>query len=136
MAKIPAIIREIQAMQVMPEEITYFVQQLAQQQQDRVAGDADFYTVVAMLAERYQGADQHRSFCVMERMRCLVHLMSDERMRGWTVKSIDEDRLFTNEAIFRATAKCPLHADATQVWFDADEFFQVALSETQPQARA
>ncbi|HEX7360691.1 MAG TPA: hypothetical protein VF283_09380 [Bryobacteraceae bacterium] len=68
MVKIPASIREIQAMEVAPEEI----------------------------------------ICVMERMRCLTALLSDDRMRGWTLQRVEDGCSLTNEAIFRATAKCRL----------------------------
>jgi hypothetical protein len=57
-------------------------------------------------------------------------------MRGWTLKGIEDGCLLTSEAIFRAAAKCSLRANAKRVWFDADEFFQIALSETSPEARA
>lgn len=136
MAKIPAIIREIQAMKVAPEEITYLVHQMALRHQERGPGEVDFYTAVAILAERYRDKEHDRPFCVMERMRCLTSLLSDDRMRGWTLQGVEDGCLLTNEAIFCATAKCPLRADAKRVWFDADEFFQIALSETPPEAIA
>lgn len=136
MAKIPAIVRESQAMQIAPEEITCLVQEMAQQHQERGPGEVDFYTAVAMLAERYRDGEHNRPFCVIERMRCLTVPITDNRMRGWTLQGIEEGCLLTNEAIFRGTAKCPLRADAKRVWFDADEFFEIVLRETPPEARA
>jgi hypothetical protein len=55
---------------------------------------------------------------------------------GWTLQGIEDGCLLTNEAIFRAAAKCPLRANAKRVWFDADEFFEIALGETETKARA
>jgi hypothetical protein len=64
-------------------------------------------------------------------MRCLNDMLGDDRMRGWTIKGIEEGCLITNEAIFRAVAKCPLKASAKRTWFDADEFFNIALRDIQ-----
>jgi hypothetical protein len=64
----------------------------------------------------------------------LKRLLSDERIRGWTLQGIEKGCLLTNEAIFRAVAKCPVRANAKRVWFDADEFFEIALKEWSPKA--
>ena len=137
MSSIPKIIKDIQTMEVATEEITYLVEQMALQHQERGPGNVDFYTAVAILAERYRDTQDHdRSFCVMERMRCLNDLLADERMRGWTIKGIEEGCLLTNVAIFRAVAKCPLKANAKRVWFDADEFFSIALTEMESEGSA
>ncbi len=124
-------------MEIATEEVTYLVEEMARRHQEREPGEVDFYTAVAILAERYVGTrDHHRSFCLMERMRCLTDLLRDERMRGWTIEAIEEGCLLTNEAIFQAVAKCPLKANTKRVWFDADEFFSIALSETEAEGRA
>jgi hypothetical protein len=137
MAKVPKSIRHIQTMQIEPQEIMYLVEEMARLHDERGVGQVDSYTVVAILAERYRGTEAHgRSFCIMERMRCLNSLLPDDRMRGRTLQGIEEGCLFTNEAIFRAAAKCPLRADAKRIWFDADEFLKTALSETEPEGRA
>ena len=137
MSRIPKSIRDIQTMEVATEEITYLVEEMSRQHQEREPGEVDFYTAVAILAERYRDTqDHHRSFCVIERMRCLTDLLRDERMRGWTIQGIEEGCLLTNQAIFRAVAKCPLNANAKRVWFDADVFFNIALSETESEGRA
>ena len=48
-------------------------------------------------------------FCITERMRCLVQMMKDSRMRRWTrCEAKDPSCSITNEAVFRAAAKCPL----------------------------
>jgi hypothetical protein len=135
MSRIPKSIRNVQVMQIETEEITYLVSEMARQHEESAPGEVDLVTAVVILAERYRD-DQHRPFCIMERMRCLIELVTDERMRGWTVQGIEEGCLLTNEAIFGATAKCPLKADANRIWFDPDEFFQMALSETPVEGRA
>ena len=117
------------------EEITYLVQEMARLHQERESREVDFYTAVAILAERY-GDDHDRCYCVMERMRCLRSLVGDERMKGWTIQGVENGCLLTNEVIFRATAKCPLRADAKRVWFDPDEFFNIALRETESEGSA
>jgi hypothetical protein len=137
MSRIPKSIRDIQAMEIATEEIAYLVDEMARQHQERKQGEVDFYTAVAILAERYrERQDHHRSFCVMERMRCLTDLLGDDRIRGWTIQGIEEGCLLTNEAIFRAVAKCPLKAAAKRLWFDPDEFFDIALSEMESAGRA
>jgi hypothetical protein len=126
---------DIQSMQIAPEEITYLVQEMARRHQERPPGEVDFYTALAILADGYR-QDHDRCFCIMERMRCLIALRADERMRGWTVQGIEKGCILTNEAIFRAAAKCPLKANRKRVWFDADEFFKIALHETASEGRA
>ena len=111
MSRIPKSIRDIQALETTTEEVTYLVEEMARRHQEREPGEVGFYTAVAILAEQYRGTGDHqRSFCVMERMRCLTDLLRDERMRGWTIEAVEEGCLLTNEAIFRAVAKCPLRA--------------------------
>jgi hypothetical protein len=134
---IPKSIKELQKMEITAEEIIYLVDEMARKHQERERGEVDFYTAIAILAERYRNTqDHHRSFCVIERMRCLTDLLGDERMRGWTTQGIEEGCLLTNEAIFQAVAKCPLKANANRVWFEADEFFNIALGEMEPEGRA
>jgi hypothetical protein len=135
MSRIPRCVREIQKLEIATEEITYLVEEMARQHEQREQGEVNFYTAVAILAERYR-QDHDRCFCVMERMRCLVEVMRDSRMRGWTIQGIEEGCLITNEAIFRAVAKCPLKADAKRAWFDPDEFFNIALSELESEGNA
>jgi hypothetical protein len=73
MSKIPKSIRDVQAMQVAKEEITYLIAEMVRQHEEREPGEVDVYTSVAILAERYRD-DHQRSFCIMERMRCLMAL--------------------------------------------------------------
>lgn len=123
-------IREIQQMDIADEEIFYLVEEMAQQHQERDPGEVDWHTAIGILAERYQ-QDHRRCFCIMERMWCFLPLLGDERMKGWTIKGIEEGCLLTNAAIFRAVAKCTLKADLKRAWFDPDEFFKIALFETE-----
>jgi hypothetical protein len=133
MPKVPESIREIQRMEIAPEEIVYLVEEMAKVHQER--GSATFYTSVAILAERYRN-EPGRSFCVIERMRCLAALSSYGRMKGWTIEGTEKCCIHTQEPVFRAVAKCPLKADAKRVWFDPDEFFQIVLAETDSEGSA
>jgi hypothetical protein len=45
---------DIQSMQIAPEEITYLVQEMARRHQERPPGEVDFYTALAILADRYR----------------------------------------------------------------------------------
>jgi hypothetical protein len=128
-------VRDIQRIEVEPEEIFYLVQEMARLHQEREPGQVTIETAVIILADRY-GDDLDRTHCIMERMRCLQHLFSDSRMRGWTINGVEEGCLITNEAIFRAVAKCPLKPNSRRVWFDADQFFSIALSETESHGTA
>lgn len=120
------------------EEIIYLVQELARRHQEEAPGTIDAFTegsLILSASGRYR-SQPGRAFCLLERMSALAHLSGDSRMRGWTIKGIEEGCLFTTEAIFRAAAKCPLRADSKRVWFDPDEFFKIALSETTPEGLA
>jgi hypothetical protein len=59
-------------------------------------------------------------------------------MRGWTMQAIEPDCLLTNEAVFGGVAMCPLKrdADGKRAHYDADEFFNIVLQESEPEGRA
>jgi hypothetical protein len=132
---VPKYLADIQKMQIEPDEIIYLIQEMAREHDRRGPGGVSFYTAMAILADRYRD-DHERCFCVMERMRCLRTLADDPRMRGWTMQGVEEDCLLTNEAVFRAVARCPLRANSKRTWFDADEFFALVLNETEPEGSA
>lgn len=123
---------------VKPEEIVYLVKEMARLHED--GQEPDFYSALAILALRYKTAKgkpiSQKPFCIMERLQCLTNLMKDERMRGWSLKGIEEDCMLTNAAVFTATALCTLKEDGTQSYFDADEFFDIVLSESETEGRA
>ncbi len=135
MSRIPNSVRAIQRLQVDAGEVLYLVQEMARLHQEREPGEVGIESAVAILADKYRD-DYDRVHCIMERMRCLHHLLADDRMRGWTITGPEDGCLLTNEAVFRAVAKCPLKGNSKKVWFDADEFFEIALSETEPEGTA
>lgn len=88
-----------------------------------------------ILAKRYEDTKDtkdriDKAFCIMARMRCLSLVAKEERMRGWTRESADEECMLTNEAIFRAAALCPVREKEGHPYFNADEFFSLALNES------
>jgi len=102
-------------------------------------GEPCFESAVLILSERYEDDDTKdidKAFCIMERMRCLSLVAKDDRMRGWTKDSVDKDCLLRNEAIFRAAASCPVRDEDGKPYFDADEFFSLALNESPSEGNA
>jgi RHS repeat-associated protein len=124
---------EVQRMVIEPDEITSLVREmnLRNQKQEEV----DWYTCMAILFDRYPG-DVPRTFCINERMQAFLPLMEDKRIRGWTSVGPELGCNITNEAIFRAVARCPLRADEEKIWFDPDESFRIALEESKPERHA
>lgn len=123
---VPRTTADLQKIEIEPEEIVYLVQELAK---DHEAGyDGDFYSAVRILHERYQD-DIERTFCITERLRCLIELMKSPRMRGWAFQSTQPDGVFTNGAVFHATAKCTLRGE-DRAYFEPDEFFDWVLKES------
>jgi len=78
-----------------------------------------------------------KSFVITERLQCLGKLIEkkDARMRGWTMEGIEEGCLLTNEAVFTATALCPMKKDDERMHFDPDEFFDIVLRESESEGR-
>jgi hypothetical protein len=134
--RVPGSIREIQKMNIADEEILYLVEEMGRLHQERQAGDVGWYSAVGILADRYGTNSHSRCFCILQRMESFQALLGDERMRGWTVPGIEDGSMFTKAAIFRAVARCPLLADSKRTWFDPDEFFRIALRETESEGTA
>ena len=125
--------RELIETKVQPEEIIYLVQEMAKLHDE--GRDPDWESSVLILVKRYPG-EPGKTHCISERMRCLLEMTKDVRMRGWTMEGPEEGCLLTSEAVFRAAALCPLHGGSRRVWFDADEFFSIALGEMPSEGRA
>ena len=128
MPELPKIIEQTQSTEIEPDDITYLVEEMTKR---REAGDeVNFFTQIGILADRY-GAQSPKPFAITERMQCLIKLMeADDRMRGWTMDGVDPGCKLTHVAVFKATARTPLHFVNEQFQFDRDEFFQIALFET------
>jgi hypothetical protein len=123
--KVRNILDEIVKTKIKPAEISDFVAEMAKRHEE--SRDTDWYAQVAILVGRYSGRPK-RPVAIMERMRCLVALMGDPRMRGWTMEAKDPECTITHEAVFFATATSPLHQIGEELRFDADEFFDIVLT--------
>lgn len=124
---------DIIPMQIKPEEIVYLVKEMASRHDAN--GKADWYTQVGILADRYPN-DSLRSFCLMERMQCLIGMMKDSRMKGWSMDVDDPKCILTNDAVFRATALAPMYVNGQRLRFKADEFFDLVLNEASSEGNA
>lgn len=120
------------------EEILYVVTKMTRLHED--GEKPDFESAMFILAERYRGKRNavEKMFAITERMLCLSNLMkmNDDRMRGWTMDTIEEGCMLTNEAVFTATAICPLRKKAERMCFDPDEFFDIVLRESESEGKA
>lgn len=128
--------QEITKLQVDPDDVAYLVQEMARRRDK--AEDDDFFTSIAILSERFRGQEKSadRMFCISTRMECLLALTKDERMRGWTMETNDPICTLANWAMFQAVAACTLQVEDDRFYFDADEFFRIALEEMEPEGHA
>ena len=130
----------IYAAKVKPKEILSLVLEMTRLHQE--GEKPDFYTAVGILSQRHKkmktGTRIKKTFAITERMQCLARLMEtkDERMRGWTMETIDEDSMLTNDAVFTATALCSIKRVDDQTSFDADEFFDIVLRECEAEGKS
>jgi hypothetical protein len=124
-------------MRIETEDILHLVQEMARPHDEgRERGRTpDMYSAVRILAERHRG-DVGKPACIMQRMQCLEEVMKDSRMRGWSFDGPKEGCKITSEAVFRATAVCPLKATNKRLWLDADTFFEIVLRETDSRGNA
>jgi len=133
-------LQEINETKIRPEEITYLVTEMGRLQKS--GEKPGFETAAFILFKRYEGMPDPeeilatKTFCIMERMRCLSTLSNDERMHGWTRAVQDEEWVFAHEAIFRAAALCPVKERDGEVYFDANDFFDLALKEVPAEGEA
>lgn len=121
---------DIQNLVVETRELTDLVQEI--NKDDHEDGQTDWYTAVAILANRYKG-DPDRAFCVLKRIECLLALMKEPRMRGWSVETTEPGCVVTHHAAFEAAARCPLRLSGDHFYFNPDEFFRIALEKRAPE---
>jgi hypothetical protein len=123
---------------VKPEEILYVVREMSRLRDE--GEEPDWYSMMFILKDRYEGEKEQvvKLFCISERMRCLVDMTKDARMRGWSMKAIQKDCLLTNEVVFRGVALCPMKRDedGRRMHFDPDVFFDIVLQECESEGRA
>jgi hypothetical protein len=119
---------DVDKLTIEPDEILYLVQEMTRRARE---GDSvDWHTSIGVLADKYPG-DPDRVFCISERIRCLVDMMSDPRMVAWTKKAPDLEYTLTKAPVFKATAKCPLIRGDKRFKFDPDVFFRIILEEAE-----
>lgn len=129
---------ELDATNVMPEEIMYVVNNMTRLHDQ--GQKPDFYTAIFILTDHYKGKKNavNKVFVITERLQCLANLVkeNDPRMRGWTMDAIEPDCVITNTAVFAATALCSLRrGDTDHPYFEPDEFFDIVLRESESEGR-
>jgi hypothetical protein len=130
---------ELYATPVKPDEILSIVNDMARLHEE--GEKPDFYTAMFMLTDRYRGEQDavDKVFIISERLRCLAELSKkkDDRMGGWTMEAVEPDCMITNTAVFAATALCPLtKGENDRCYFDADQFFDIVLRESDSEGKA
>jgi hypothetical protein len=129
---------DLYATKVTLAEILYVVKKMTRLHES--GEKPDFESATFIIADRYRGKRDAvaKTFAIMERMLCLSKLMErkDERMRGWTIDAIEEGCMLTNEAVFTATALCPLKKNGERICFEPDDFFEIVLRESESEGRA
>jgi hypothetical protein len=110
-----------------PEDILFLVEEMGRLHDERC--ETSWFAPIGILYELFPDHSDE-PYCIIERMQCLIKLMGEDRMRGWTMKTIDPTCTLTNRAVFTATSTVPIRGDDNNRWFDADEFFAVALMDT------
>jgi hypothetical protein len=124
---------DLYATKVKPDEILYIVTNMARLHEE--GKNPTFETALFILTDHLRGKRNAigKSVAISERLMCLSHLIhkNDQRMRGWTMEAVEPDCLITNHAVFAATALCPLRkGEKDRAYFDADEFFDIVLRES------
>ena len=114
-------------LKIKPSDIKFLVTEV-----EKLHGtDADKgYETQAFILMRRHGKKPAKVFAILERMHCLLALMEDDRMRGWTLESDEPGCTLTHEAVFDATATCQLRDKDGHFSFNSDEFFR-ACAEVQ-----
>jgi hypothetical protein len=128
---------KLYATTVEPEEILYVVTSMTRLHEE--GKNPDFNAAMSIITDRYKKKKNgvEKSFAIIQRIHCLLRVLEskDERMRGWTTDSVDKDCMLTNQAVFTATALCPMKKNGAQMCFDADEFFDIVLRESDAEGR-
>jgi hypothetical protein len=127
---------DLYATKVKPQEILDVVTSMAHLHEE--GKNPDFYTAMFLVTDQHKGKKNatEKSFVIIERLQCLSRLIQkkDSRMRGWTMDGIEEGCSLTNEAVFTATALCPMKRNGDErTYFHSDEFFDIVLRECEPQ---
>lgn len=129
-----SMIERAMAIKIKPSDIKFLVKEVEKLHGTDVS--KGFETQAFILMKRYGKNKSAKIFAILERMHCLLALMEDERMRGWTLESQEPGCTLTHEAVFDATATCRLLDRDGHFAFDPDEFFELALKHTPAKTHA
>jgi len=128
----------VYATKVNLEEIMYVVLNMTRLHEE--GKNPCLETAMLMLADRYKRRKNaaQKCFVIIQRIHCLLRLIEskDERMRSWTIDTVDPDCMLTNQAVFTATALCPMRRQNEQTYFQPDEFFDIVLRESESNGKA
>ena len=93
-----SLVEKAMGLRVKPSEITFLVSEMAKLHDTNAL--EGFEAQVFVLLKRHGKKKTHKLFAIVERMRCLLALMEDERMRGWTLEGLEPGCTLTHEARF------------------------------------
>src|SRR5271156_1291664 len=123
------VIAEIIAEQIDPADIILLVSQMAKLKDE--GREPDWYSQIGILADRFPRGSQ-KPLVIMERVQALIPMLKDKRAKGWSFEGVEPGCTITHEAMFRAAALAPLHCrDGRKLKFEPDEFFKIALEQTE-----
>ena len=129
-----SLVEKAMGLKIKPSDIKFLVSEMAKlHDTDALKG---FEAQVFILLKRHGKKKTDKIFAIVERMRCLLALMEDERMRGWTLEGLEPGCILTHEAVFDATASCRLRDKDGHFAFDPDEFFELALKYREAEGNA
>jgi len=130
--------KRVYTTKVNPEEILYVVLNMTRlHEQGKNPG---YENAMFILTDRYKKRRNaaQKCFVIMQRIHCLLRILEskDDRMRSWTVDAADPDCMLTDQAVFTATALCPMRRQNGRAYFHPDEFFDIVLRESEPEGKA
>jgi hypothetical protein len=124
--------REIMKIKIEPAELLLLMAEMALLEDD--VKEKEVYKKASHIIKRYP--DTVKASAVIKRLGAMNDMMEDPRMRAWAKNGTDPDTTYTDDAVIRATALCPLKAHGESLYFDPDEFFRIVLEHSQGDAEA
>lgn len=95
----------------------------------------DLYGLVAIMMERFKGREFDEAsstvFALMQRIDCLSAMCKTPKIKAWMRESgLDDGSILIEESVVKATAYCTLRYNKKidKLFFDEDEFFNIALN--------
>jgi uncharacterized protein HemY len=127
--------QHIANMPIKPEEIFDLFEEMAQYC-EKTGEKPGLDTALAILFEKYKKRKNavERVFAISERLKCLVRLTKDKRMREWTRKTDDPDCIEIHSTVGGATARCTVKFEGNNSYFDPEEFFQIVQEQQEAES--